>query len=139
MPLGREIGEFYASREERDWRKLPPARSTLEIQWMDPGLSLIYTTIENTPKVLTQIAFDFLPGGIWQCDGGSFQPRAGQVIFLTTGYGTMRYGNDSLCIGPGVNAHQYWQMRDTPPVPDLVRVVIPLMTPAEYGFEIKSL
>ncbi len=138
LPTGRRMGEFYSSREERDWRKLPPAKSTLSIQPVENGLKLVYRTINNYPNVLAQVAFDFLPGGIWECEGGSFQPQAGQVIFLTSGTGMMRYGNDRLVVGPGADAHRYWQMRDTPPVPNLVRVIVPLMTPAAYEFMICS-
>ena len=134
LPTGRKMGEFYSSREERDWRKLPPAHSTLSIQSVEDGLKLFYRTIENYPNVLAQVAFDFLPGGIWECEGGSFQPQAGQVIFLTSGFGTMGYGNDSLTIGPGVDKHRYWQMRDTPSEPNLVRVILPLMTPVNHQF-----
>lgn len=136
LPLGREVEDFYASRDEREWRKLSPARSTLSIQPDGQGVSLIYRTIDNHPNVLAQIAFDFLPNGIWTCDGCSFQPQAGQVIFLTQGFGTMRYGNDSLKIGPGADAQRYWQMRDTPPAPELVRIIIPLMAPVNHEFTI---
>ncbi|MEE4195404.1 MAG: hypothetical protein V2J07_09420 [Anaerolineae bacterium] len=138
LPTGRKMGEFYSSREERDWRRLPPAHSTLSIQPVKDGLKLVYRTINNYPNVLVQVAFDFLPGGIWECEGGSFQPQAGQIIFLTAGFGRMYYGEDSLTIGPGSDVHRYWQMRDTPRTKDLVRVVIPLLTPVDHHFIIQS-
>ena len=137
-PLGKPIPEFYSTREQREWRKLPPAKSILEIHPVENGLALNYRTIDNYPGVLAQIAFDFLPGGIWHCEGGAFQPQAGQVIFLTQGSGQMCYGEDCITIGPGADAHQYWQMRDTPPAPELVRVVIPLITPINHSFVIQS-
>lgn len=138
LPLGKEISEFYTTRQEREWRPLPPARSQLSVQPAPNGLKLRYRTLENYPNVLAQIAFDFLPGGMWECEGSCFQPTAGQVIFLRKGFGTMRYGSDSLSVGPGADMHRYWEMRDTPPAPNLVRVVIPLMTPVDHEFRIST-
>jgi hypothetical protein len=138
FPLGSAVPDVYASRAEREWRAMPPADSTLTIRADGGGVELLYETIDNHPGVLAQIAFDFLPGGIWACEGSSFQPQAGQVIFLTHGFGRMRYGTDVLEIGPGADAHHYWQMRDTPPAPNHVRVIMPLITPVQHRFWLRG-
>ena len=64
------------------------------------------------------------------------QPQAGQVIFLKQGYGTMRYGNDTIRIGPGADAHRMWAMRDTEPAPDHVRVLLTFVTPVDHTFSL---
>ena len=137
-PLGRAVADVYASRAERDWRPLPPAHAALTLRDEGSGVELLLETIDNHPGVLAQIAFDFLPGGTWECSGGCFQPQAGQVIFLTHGFGRMRFGADVLEIGPGADAHRYWSMRDTPPAPHHVRVIIPLITPIQHRFWLRG-
>lgn len=138
FPLGHAVTDVYASRAEREWRPLPPARTRLRITQQMNGVELRMETIDNYPGVLAQIALDFAPGGIWECEGGSFAPQAGQVIFLTGGMGRMIYGTDVLEVGPGADAHRYWHMRDTPPAPHAVRVVIPLMTPVDHRMTIRG-
>ena len=139
LPLGVPVENVYASREKRDWRALPPAKTRLSIRLQENGIHVHYETIENHPGVLAQIAFDFAPGGVWECAGGSFQPQAGQTIFLREGLGRMLYGQQGFEIGPGADQHRYWEMRDTPPAPHLVRVVIPLITPVDHQFVIRPI
>ena len=138
-PLGKPVNDVYASREEREWRKLPPANTILTLNHQEKTIKLHYHTIENHPGVLAQIAFDFLPGGIWEYEGGAFQPLAGQVIFLHAGMGRMLYGQDGFEIGPGADHHRYWEMRDTTPTSKMVRVIVPLITPVDYHFTIRAL
>jgi hypothetical protein len=138
FPLARAVEDVYASRAERDWRPMPPAQGSLTVRDEGGGVELLYETIDNYPGVLAQIALDFLPGGTWECEGGCFQPQAGQVIFLTHGFGRMRFGNDVLEIGPGADAHRYWHMRDTDPAPQHVRVIIPLITPVSHRLWVRG-
>ena len=137
-PIGSPVStdNFYEVRATRPYRKLPPARSSLEVSEIDGGIRLHYRTHENYPGVTAQIALDFAPGGIWECGDCAIKPAAGQVIFLKSGYGVMRYGRDALRIGPGANCHRTWEMRDAETAPGWVRVIIPLKTPIDYTFSI---
>ncbi|MBN2047431.1 MAG: hypothetical protein JW750_06280 [Anaerolineaceae bacterium] len=139
LPLGRPIEEFFSTRAEREYRALPPSAGTLRVEPESGGLFLHYETVDNYPGVLTQISFDFAPGGVWQSESSVFKPQAGQVIFLRAGLGSMIYGNHRIEIGPGAAAHTYWEMRDAQTAPGMVRVVIPLITPVSYDFWIRGL
>lgn len=139
-PLGRPVppADWEAATAARDLRRLPPAASELAVELVADGLALRYRTLDGTPGVLAQLAFDFPPGGIWETADTATRPVAGQVIFLKRGHGAMRYGADAIRIGPGADAHRAWHLRHTPPAPDHVRVLIPLLTPVDHPFTIAA-
>ena len=64
-------------------------------------------------------------------------PQAGQVVFLRRRYGSMRYGNDVIRIGPGANAHHMWEMRDAETAPGHVRVLLTFRTPVDHAFTLQ--
>ena len=84
-----------------------------------------------------QLALDFAPGEIWETEDTSLQPKAGQVLFLKRGYGTMRYGNDVIRVGPGAFSHRTWEMRHAEPAPDCVRVLLTFHTPVDHYFSLQ--
>jgi hypothetical protein len=98
---------------------------------------LRYQTLDGLDRVVAQIAFDFAPGGLWETDDTCFKPRAGQVIFLKRGHGSMRYGSDVIQIGPGADAHRMWAMRDAEPAPHHVRVLMTFVAPIDHRFSIR--
>ena len=102
----------------------------------EEGLELCYQTLDNYPGVTAQLALDFAPGGIWETEDTAVQPQAGQVLFLKRGYGTMRYGNDVIRVGPGAFAHRTWEMRDAETAPDCVRVLLTFHTPVDHRFSL---
>jgi hypothetical protein len=118
-------------------RRLPPAESELAVALTPDGLALRYRTLDGTPGVVAQIAFDFPPGGTWETDDTSLRPVAGQTIFLKRDHGTMRYGADTIRLGPGNDAHRTWQMRHTEPPTGHVRVLVPFLTPVDHTFAIR--
>ncbi len=138
QPLGRPVPPecWTELLDARDLRRLPPATSELAIELVAEGLALRYLTLDGTPGVMAQIAFDFPPGGIWETDDTSLQPVAGQTLFLKRGHGSMRYGTDVISIGPGADAHRAWQLRHTAPQPGHVRILVPLRTPVDHTFAI---
>ena len=89
MPLGRPVPpeHFEAMIPQRDLRKLPPLTSTLTVKEVAAGFDLRYQTLDGLDRVVSQIAFDFPPGGIWETADTVLKPQAGQVIFLKGGYG----------------------------------------------------
>ncbi len=134
LPLGRRVpnSRWREAAAERDYRPLPPCASTLAVQVIDDGFSLHYRTVEGLDGVTAQMALDFPPGGVWETDELCLKPQAGQVLFLKRGYGTMRYGNDVIRVGPGADAHRMWQMRDAETAPDHVRVLLTFTTPIDH-------
>jgi hypothetical protein len=121
---------------EREYIAFPPCASALTVTCSDPGLELCYQTLDDYPGVTAQLALDFAPGGIWETEDTSLQPRAGQVLFLKRGYGTMRYGNDVIRVGPGAFSHRTWQMRNAETAPDCVRVLLTFHTPVDHRFSL---
>ena len=109
---------------ERELRRLSPAESELRIQALSDGFDLRYRTLDGVEGVTTQVAFDFVPGGVWETGDTAFTPQAGAVIFLKSGHGSMRYGNDVIEIGPGADAHRMNPMRDAETAPNHVRVLV---------------
>ncbi|MBN2389639.1 MAG: hypothetical protein JXR84_02870, partial [Anaerolineae bacterium] len=87
--------------------------------------------------VAAQVAFDFPPGGVWETDDTATRPQVGQVLFLKQSYGTMRYGHDVICIGPGAHAHGMWAMRDAELAPDHVRVLLTFLTPVDVTLHVR--
>ena len=144
MPLGRPVpsDRWQAALADRALRRLPHALSELVMEerqdeWGN-GFDLRLRTLEGTAGVMAQLAFDFPPGGIWETADTRLQPQAGQVIFLRQGYGSMRYGNDVLRIGPGAMAHGTWEMREAEPAPDHVRVLVTFLLPVDYTLTLRG-
>jgi hypothetical protein len=140
LPLGRPVppDQFEAMLPQRQLRKLPPLTSTLLVKEVASGFDLRYQTLDGLDRVVSQIAFDFPPGGIWETDDTVLKPQAGQVLFLKGGHGTMRYGDDVIRIGPGADAHRIWAMRDSEQAPQHVRVLMTFMTPIDHAFSIRT-
>jgi hypothetical protein len=139
LPLGRPVPpeQFEAMLPQRELRKLPPLTSTLSVQEVKSGFDLRYQTLDGLDRVVSQIAFDFPPGGIWETDDTVLKPQAGQVIFLKRGHGAMRYGDDVIRIGPGADAHRIWTMRDSEQAPQHVRVLLTFVAPIDHAFSIR--
>jgi len=139
QPLGRPVPpeRWVELLQERQVSRLPPAASELALSLAPGGLDLRYRTIDGMPGVVAQVAFDFPPGGIWEADDTSLRPVAGQTIFLKRGHGTMRFGADTIRLGPGNDAHRTWQMRHTEPPAGHVRVLVPFFTPVDHAFAVR--
>ena len=144
LPLGRPVphAQWTDALDQRPLRWLPHAVSQLVVdeaadQW-GSGFDLHLRTVEGTAGVTAQLAFDFAPGGIWETAETRTQPHAGQVIFLQQGFGSMRYGNDVIRLGPGAAAHGTWTMRDAEAAPDHVRVLVTFLLPVDYSFSLRG-
>ena len=140
LPLGRPVTptRWREIAEQRPYRPLAPCTSTLTVRHVEKGFDLCYQTLDGFEGVTAQIAFDFLPGGIWETDDLCLSPEAGQVLFLKRGYGIMRYGNDVIQIGPGANAHRMWHMRDAETAAGHVRVLFTSTTPVDHPFPLRA-
>lgn len=140
QPLGRAVApeRWQETRALREVRRVPPAAGELIIEPMDENvLRVRYHTLSGLDRVTTQIALDFPAGGVWETDDTCFEPQAGQTIFLKNGCGTMRYGNDSVRIGPGADAHRMTAMRDAiPAAPGRIRVLMTFVTPVDHTFTV---
>jgi hypothetical protein len=138
LPLGQPVppDRWREMVLEREYVPFPRNASSLTVTRSDEGLELRYRTLDNYPGVVTQLALDFAPGGIWETADTAVQPQAGQVLFLKRGYGTMRYGNDVIRVGPGAFAHRTWEMRNAETAPDCVRVLFTFQTPVDHHFSL---
>jgi len=139
QPLGQPVSteHWQETRALREVRRVPPPAGELTIEPADEGISVRYRTLDGLDRVTTQIALDFPAGGVWETDDTCFEPQAGQTIFLKKGYGTMRYGNDCIRIGPGADAHRMARMRDAvPAAPGLIQVLLTFVTPVDHAFTI---
>lgn len=133
LPLGRPVPpeDYQKMRGERELRRVPDCTSELRVRETDDGLELHYKTLDGMDRVPAQLALDFAPGGVWETDDTALQPQPGQVIFLKSGTGRMRYGNDVIEVSPGADGHRMWAMRDAETAPGLVRVLLTFLTPVE--------
>ncbi len=141
LPLGRPVPPeaWLSSLSEREYIPRPPASGELTVRALPDGCELRYRNTDGMDNISVQIALDFAPGGVWETGDTAVQPQPGQVLFLTSGYGTMRYGAHALTIGPGAGAHRIWDMRDsTPPTPGTTRVLLALLTPTDHTFTIRG-
>jgi hypothetical protein len=140
LPLGRPVPPeaWEASFEERPLFKFPPLTSELAVEEVEGGFDLHLRTLNGLEHVAAQIAFDFPPGGVWETGDSRIMPQAGQVIFLKSGYGEMRYGSDAIHIGPGALAHGMWQMRDSELAPNHVRVLMTFWTPVDHRVQLRA-
>lgn len=144
MPLGRPVppDQWTATMAERELRWLPHAVTTLTVMEVDNGtrdrgFDLHFQTEQGAEGVAAQIAFDFPAGGIWETADTRLLATAGQTIFLKQGWGTMRYGPDTIRIGPGHLTHGMWQMREAEPAPDHARILLTFFTPIDYVVQIR--
>lgn len=145
LPLGRPVSRdsWEAELSQRAVYQLPQARSTVEVAELESpehGFALHYVSKAGLNDVLTQIFFDFPLGGIWETNDTAFAPLDGQILFLKSGSGRMRFATDCVEIGPGSAEHQIFRLRNSDPVPDgYCRVIVSLLTPIDYRFYIRAL
>ncbi|MDR1284348.1 MAG: hypothetical protein LBK99_26575, partial [Opitutaceae bacterium] len=146
LPLGKPVSgaDWEKLTPARPLRPLPPPASELEITLLpDDGtgcetLDLVYRTTDGLDNIPTQLALDFVPGGVWETDDTIARPLAGQVFFLKRGTGRMSYGADVIEIEGGAHAHTTWEMRDSEAAPAHVRILLTFLTPVEHRFRIKT-
>lgn len=129
--------EWDALLEQRTVLRSPPAAMDLAVTETRDGLDLRLCSVDGMPQVLTQIAIDFPPGGVWMSESCALHPVADQVLFLRRGSGTMRYGSDAITLGPGADAHHTFAMRDATTAAGRVRVIIPLLTPLDHRLTLR--
>ncbi|MCK6578764.1 MAG: hypothetical protein L6Q98_11720 [Anaerolineae bacterium] len=142
LPLGRPVAPaaFEASKAERDHKRIPPADSILKITPVEGGFDLHYRTLDGLDDVITQIAFDFPAGGLWETGDAVVSCAPGSTIFLKQGWGRMRYGADVIEIAPGTCAHLAQAMRHSePPGGDQIRVLLTFRTPVDHRFTLRTI
>jgi hypothetical protein len=140
LPLGHPVPpeKWGEMMKERDYRPIPPAESTLKVTPVDDGFDFHYRTVDGLDQVAVQVAFDFPAGGIWETDDTALITQPGQTIFLKSGTGFLRYGDDVICIQPGADGHRYHAMRHAEPVPnDHIRILLTFLTPVDHQFSIR--
>jgi hypothetical protein len=140
LPLGRPVPpeQWNEAFLERDQYPVPPAESELHVTAADDGFDFHFRTVQGLDQVPVQIALDFPAGGYWETVDTALQTQPGQVIFLKAGLGRLRFGDDSVEIGPGADGHRYYSMRHAEPVPaDHSRILISFLTPVDHRFKLR--
>jgi hypothetical protein len=114
QPLGCPVApeQWQETRALREVRRVAPATGELTVEPADGGvLRVRYQTLNGLDRVTHAGCPGLSSRG---CLGGQatpvLRPAPGRTIFLKQGYGTMRYGNDSIRIGPGADAHRMTPM-----------------------------
>lgn len=140
MPLGRPVApaDWDGSLELRQQRQVDPQAAELTVRPVEAGVQFHLANASGLEGVPAQIALDFPPSGRWRSACDIFEPAPGQSIVLLGGSASMHYGVDAIHIDthrpatePRARLHTWPAMRDSSPVGDLVRVVIPLVTPVD--------
>ena len=129
--------QWDAVSAQRATVPMPPAGGELQVKVEAQGLALQFLPDLIPSGVPGQIALDFPPGGTWECDGVRLKPQPGQVLFLTSGFGRMSYGTDTIEVGPGHYSHGTWAMRDAQGPATCVRVLITFLSPHAHAFSIR--
>ena len=140
LPLNRPVSpeKWEETFAERDVYPIPPAESELTVTAVENGFDFHFKTLDGLDQVPVQIAFDFPAGGYWETEDSALQLQAGQVIFLKSGYGQLRMGDDVLTLGTGAEGHRYYAMRHAEPVPvDRTRILITFITPVDHRFTLR--
>lgn len=137
-PIGKPVPpeRWEEVARQRPWREIPACASELVVREQAGELRLGYRTLAGLDRVPAQVALDFEPGGEWITEEGVTVPKPGTVLFLKEGYGRMRYGDRVWRVGPGAHAHAMWQMRDTEPAPQHVRILLTFVTPVRHEFTV---
>lgn len=148
LPLNRPVppDQWNSSLADRSLRAIPPIVGELTINEIDDstesdsGFELHYRTTDGLDRITCQIALDFPVGAIWETSDTQLKPVAGQVIFLKQGWGQMRFNNDVIRIDLGnsseMAAHNTWTMREAETAPNHVRILLTMVTPADFQWRI---
>jgi hypothetical protein len=130
-PIGHAVArdDYYTTQRQREMINLSPPGGSVDVAVEQNGLRIEFRPDAILEGVGGQIALDFIPGGIWECDSARIIPRPGQVIFLKAGAGRMIYGEDIIEVGPGHYGHGMTAMRDAKGQGSCVRVLITFLSP----------
>jgi hypothetical protein len=130
-PIGHAVprDDYYTTQHLRERVELPGPGGSVHVAVEQNGLRIEFRPDLILEGVGGQIALDFMPGGIWECDSARIIPRPGQVIFLKAGVGRMIYGGDIIEVGPGHYGHGMTAMRDAKAQGSCVRILITVPKP----------
>ena len=139
LPIDEKVDaeNWREVRGRRDTYDLPPLQVELMIEEVEGGFDLHIKTAGGLDGVPFQIECVFAPGGTLETDSALVDGRAGQTVFLKSGHGIYRVGNDVISIGPGAMQHTMWRMCNSEIDEVNVRVLIALMAPLVRTLEIR--
>ena len=139
LPIDEKVDadNWREVRGRRDTYDLPPLEVELKIEEVKGGFDVHVETAGGLDGVPFQIECNFAPGGVFESDSVLLQGQAGQVVFLKSGYGVYRVGNDAIQVGPGEMRHAMWRMRNSEIDETALRVLIALMAPVRRTLQIR--
>ena len=124
-------------RGRRETYELPPLEVELTIEEVAGGFDLQVQTAGGLDGVPFQIECNFAPGGTFETASSLSEGKAGQTVFLKSGHGVYRVGDDAIQVGPGSMQHTMWRMRNSEVDEGSLRVLIALMAPLRQTLEIR--
>lgn len=139
LPVDEQVDadNWRAVRGRRATYALPPLEVELEIEEVAGGFDLHMRTVGGVDGVLFQIECVFAAGGTFETDSALMEGETGQTVFLKSGYGLYRVGEDAIRVGPGAMQHAMWRMRNSEIDAEGYRVLIALMAPVARTLEIR--
>jgi len=115
-----------------------PKQSLFHLRELTNALELHYKSLTGLPMGSVMFALDFAPGGVWETLDGAIRATPGQVLHLKEGRGRMRYGRDCVDLEIGELRVGARRLRDAPPAPEFVRLLIAFETPADESMKIRT-
>jgi len=138
LPIDETVdaANWQKVRGRRDTYQLAPLEVLLQIEEVLNGFDLNIKTEGGLVGVPFQIECNFTPGGILDTDSTAVQGKAGNTVFFKQGQARYTIGEDSICVGPGNEAHRMWNMRNSEVDDSLFRLLITDMTPVDRRLEV---
>jgi len=139
LPLNRPIpyGDFYKTFHERKQWPLPKMTQTIDITEVPGGFDIHLQTAGGIDRIVMEIEFSFEGPGEWETPESLVRAVDGGEVFLKSGYGIFRRGNEAISIGPGCFVEGDWNMRESEPRKNTFRVLSSFDTPFDRKIEIR--
>ena len=139
LPIDEEADaeNWREVRGRRATYELPPLEVELAVEEVKGGFDLHVETAGGVEGVPFQIECVFKAGGTFESEDLLLQAGAGQTVFLKSGYGVYRVGEDAVKIGPGAMQHTMWLMRNSEIDEAGGRVLVTLMAPVLRTLEVR--
>ncbi|MFH1567908.1 MAG: hypothetical protein ABIL09_07890 [Gemmatimonadota bacterium] len=140
LPFGGAVDAttWEEVRGRRNTYDLPPLEVDLAVRQVEGGYDLQVVTRGGQAGVPFQLECVFEPGGVLELAGGAIEGTAGATAFLTAGRARYRVAEDVVEVGPGADGHRMWHMHNSPGAPAHFRLLVPLLTPVEQVFEVRT-
>ena len=139
LPLGKPVpfGEYYKMVPTRERWTLPTLTHTVDIVEVAGGFDVSLRSEGGLDRIAMEIEFSFEGPGEWETADTLVHAADGQEVFLKTGHGIFRRGNEGISVGPGCFVQGDWNLRASSPNRNVFRVLMSFDTPYDRKLEIR--